>query len=50
MLEETALPVEGVARQVGFGSATAFRGHFRKAVGIAPATYRARFEMRCGAG
>lgn len=46
LLEETALPVAEIARQVGFSDAGVLRDHFRKAVGIAPKAYRARFGAR----
>jgi AraC family transcriptional regulator, transcriptional activator FtrA len=43
LLEETALPVAEIARQVGFNDAGLLRAHFRKMVGVAPRTYRIRF-------
>ncbi len=46
LLEETRLPIEKVAIEVGFGSGANLRNHFRKATGLSPALYRSRFEAR----
>ncbi len=46
LLEETTLPVEAVARQAGFGAAAALRQQLRRATGLSPAAYRARFDRR----
>ncbi|MFI6323908.1 GlxA family transcriptional regulator [Nonomuraea sp. NPDC050556] len=43
LLETTDEPVERVARRVGFASAVALRPHFRRQVGVSPATYRESF-------
>ncbi|AXB42838.1 GlxA family transcriptional regulator [Amycolatopsis albispora] len=43
LLEATAHPVDRIAGEVGFGSATAFRDRFKRVVGISPKTYRAAF-------
>ncbi len=43
LLEQTELPIEAVATKSGFGSATALRQHFGRAVGIPPADYRRAF-------
>lgn len=43
LLEQTDLPIEEVARLVGFASATLLRHHFASAVGVAPLAYRRRF-------
>lgn len=43
LLETTDLPIEEVARLVGFTSATLLRHHFATAVGVAPLVYRRRF-------
>ncbi|WKB55421.1 GlxA family transcriptional regulator [Eleftheria terrae] len=40
LLEGTRLPVERVATEVGFHSATALRAHFRRHVGVPPSAYR----------
>jgi transcriptional regulator GlxA family with amidase domain len=45
LLESTRLSVEEVARSCGFSSAAALRPHFRRLVGVAPATYRGTFGM-----
>jgi transcriptional regulator GlxA family with amidase domain len=45
LLETTTHPVEQVARQVGFGSPTGFRDHFRRLVGTSPQAYRRAFQV-----
>lgn len=44
LLETTDLPVEEVARRCGYGTAAGLRGPFQREVGLAPTTYRRRFE------
>ncbi len=44
LLESTDLPVDAVARSVGFADAVALRPHFRRTVGVAPAVYRGSFQ------
>jgi transcriptional regulator GlxA family with amidase domain len=44
LLEATSHPVDRIARQVGFGSPTAFRDRFRRVVGTSPHGYRATFR------
>jgi transcriptional regulator GlxA family with amidase domain len=44
LLEVTDHPVDRIATQVGFGSATAFRDRFRRVVGTSPHTYRTAFR------
>jgi AraC family transcriptional regulator, transcriptional activator FtrA len=44
LLETSDLPVEYVAHQAGFGSATALRQHFARAVGTNPVSYRHTFR------
>ncbi len=46
LLETTDLPVDEVARQCGFASATLLRHHFDAEVGVAPTRYRAAFARR----
>jgi AraC family transcriptional activator FtrA len=46
LLEETRLPVEEVAREVGFGAGATLRNHFRNTIGLSPAVYRSRFNGR----
>lgn len=46
LLETTALAVERVAEEAGFGSAMAFRTRFREVVGVTPAEYRRAFRTR----
>ncbi|MFT4127881.1 MAG: helix-turn-helix domain-containing protein [Gordonia sp. (in: high G+C Gram-positive bacteria)] len=43
LLEQTDLPIEEVARLVGYSSATLLRHHFAASVGVSPARYRRRF-------
>lgn len=43
LLESTRLPVDEVARSCGFTTSAALRPHFRRLVGVAPATYRDTF-------
>lgn len=43
LLETTALSIEQVATEAGFGSAAAFRDRFTKLVGVSPQTYRRTF-------
>lgn len=43
LLETTELPVEELAGQVGLGSPANLRLHFRRATGLTPGRYRARF-------
>jgi AraC family transcriptional activator FtrA len=43
LLEATALPVEEVAAQSGFGAIATLRHHFQRRLGVSPATYRQRF-------
>ncbi|MBV9339057.1 MAG: helix-turn-helix domain-containing protein, partial [Solirubrobacterales bacterium] len=44
LLETTDLPVEELAAQVGLGSPANLRQHFRRATGLTPGRYRARFS------
>ena len=44
LLERSDLPVESIAFESGFGSATALRQHFQAAVGVAPTAYRRTFR------
>ncbi|WP_239120324.1 helix-turn-helix domain-containing protein [Catellatospora chokoriensis] len=46
LLEASDLPVEEVARQVGFGSAAALREQFVRRRGVPPRTYRNTFGRR----
>jgi transcriptional regulator GlxA family with amidase domain len=45
LLETGDLPVESIAREVGFGSATALRRHLQAAVGVSPTAYRRTFRQ-----
>jgi transcriptional regulator GlxA family with amidase domain len=44
LLETTPLSVERIATSVGFGSATAFRLHFRRIARASPLAYRRAFR------
>lgn len=46
LLEESDLPIEQVARRVGFASPVLLRDHFRRLVGLSPSDYRRRFGIR----
>ena len=46
LLERTRQPVESVAAEAGFGSATALRERFRAVVGTSPVAYRKAFAKR----
>ena len=43
LLETSDLPVDRVAEECGFGTATALRAHFRRVVGTTPTAYRRTF-------
>ena len=45
LLESSDLPVDEVAREVGFGQAAVLRHHFATVVGISPQAYRRRFTV-----
>jgi AraC family transcriptional regulator, transcriptional activator FtrA len=44
LLEESDLPVEEIAREVGFGDAASLRSHFRRATATTPTAYRRTFQ------
>jgi AraC-like DNA-binding protein len=44
--KRTDLPVDAVARQVGFGTALSLRQHLRAAFGVSPAGYRRTYHTR----
>ncbi|MEV4801409.1 helix-turn-helix domain-containing protein [Nonomuraea sp. NPDC049421] len=44
LLESTDLPVERVAHEVGFATATSLRRHLATETGVAPSTYRRTFR------
>lgn len=44
LLETSDLPVESIAYEAGFGSATNLRQHFQAAIGVAPTAYRRTFN------
>lgn len=46
LLETTSLPMDRVAVDCGFGSATNLRHHFRRRLGITPVMYRNRFNRQ----
>lgn len=49
LLETTALSVEQIATATGFGSATALRARFARALGTSPLRYRQAFRQSPGA-
>jgi transcriptional regulator GlxA family with amidase domain len=46
LLETTSHPIERIATQVGFTSATTFRERFRSHLGVSPQSYRRSFRGR----
>lgn len=46
LLETSALPVEEIARQCGFGTAINLRKHFTRRIGVSPQDYRRAFQPR----
>ncbi|MEY9931219.1 transcriptional regulator GlxA family with amidase domain [Catenulispora sp. GP43] len=44
LLETSDLPIDRLARSVGFGSSASLRGHFHAAVGVSPQAYRKTFQ------
>jgi len=44
LLESTGLPIDRVARDAGFGTATAMRQHLHATLGVAPSAYRRSFR------
>jgi transcriptional regulator GlxA family with amidase domain len=46
LLENSDYPIERIAEQAGFGSATAFRERFKRVTGTTPQGYRAAFHSR----
>lgn len=50
LLEETDLPVEHVATQVGFDSVSAFRERFQRQLSASPVNYRRAFRSVGGSG
>ena len=45
MLEKTARSIDEIASDTGFGSAPAFRHHFRRRLNTSPVAYRTHFKM-----
>jgi AraC-like DNA-binding protein len=50
MLETTDLGVDQIAQRCGFGTAAALRQQLRRAIGVAPSTYRRSFRVPVGSG
>ena len=46
LLEDTDLPVEGVAAAVGFTTAMSMRPHFRRIAGVSPQRYRENYRPK----
>ncbi|WP_046471334.1 GlxA family transcriptional regulator [Allosalinactinospora lopnorensis] len=49
LLEETDLPIDRVAADAGFGTATSLRHHLQTAIGVSPSAYRTTFRGPDGA-
>jgi transcriptional regulator GlxA family with amidase domain len=49
LLETSDLPVDRIAAEVGFATATSLRQHLHAAIGVSPQTYRNTFQVRSGA-
>jgi transcriptional regulator GlxA family with amidase domain len=45
ILSTTGLDIDAVARACGFSDGVAMRPHFRRTVGVPPASYRASFRL-----
>ncbi|MGW0632427.1 GlxA family transcriptional regulator [Streptomyces sp. NPDC002758] len=48
LLETSDLPVDRIAAEVGFATATSLRQHLHAAIGVSPQTYRNTFRVRSG--
>lgn len=48
LLEDTGLPIDAVARQVGLANAVSLRPHFHRLVGVSPQQYRDTFRTPAG--
>jgi len=44
LLESTSLPIDAIAVQVGFQSATSLRQHFRQRFEVTPGEWRKTFQ------
>ena len=47
LLADTEMPVEQIAKQVGFDTATGFSTFFRRQTGISPTEYRRQMRTNC---
>jgi AraC family transcriptional activator FtrA len=50
LLEGSALSIDAIAAECGFGSAITLRHHFRHKLGISPGAYRERFAVQARRG
>jgi transcriptional regulator GlxA family with amidase domain len=50
LLEDTDLPVDRIAAEAGFGTATSLRQHLHAALGVSPTSYRGTFRCPVSAG
>jgi transcriptional regulator GlxA family with amidase domain len=48
LLEDSDMPIDAIARQVGLANAISLRPHFRRTVGVSPQQYRDTFRTRIG--
>lgn len=44
LLEETDLPIDRIASEVGFGTAASLRQHLQSSIGVSPSAYRSTFR------
>lgn len=44
LLESTSLPIDAIAAQVGFQSATSLRQHFKHRLDVTPSEWRKTFQ------
>lgn len=49
LLEDSDQPVDRIAQESGFGSASSLRAHFQSALGVSPIAYRRTFRSRAEA-
>lgn len=50
LLEATDLPIDRIAADAGFGTATSLRQHLHEALGVTPSAYRSTFGRAVGHG
>ncbi|TCP56449.1 AraC family transcriptional regulator with amidase-like domain [Tamaricihabitans halophyticus] len=50
LLEQTDLPIDRIAEDVGFGTAVSLRQHLRATLGVSPSAYRSTFRSTTSSG